>query len=397
MDVAQIIEKRFIPEIIVDKNSPDPLHLQLANSISKSIVKHRLKAGTALPYESWVAEEFSINRNTVHRAYGKLITDGFAQELNGRRGIFVADTAKKKYMSPFPGIGIITSNNFSDFIYKSSQNSLAYFSGIIDRATETKHSAVFLHLPNTQDTVEIQRWVDDTIPRLSGIVHFGRGPSQSNLPLRILLEYKQIPQVLISGYSMIPNISNVCGDVLSGGMSAAELLMNNGHRRIGMITGVFSRGKNDFFVQYAEDRPRIMAECFMKCNLKTDPKWICPFDGKSDRLATSIRKILGMKEHPTAFWCQNDIIAIETINVLNSFGLNVPGDISIIGFDDVREGSVSNPPLTTIRLPCYSIGRQAVDLLMDLFENGSPGDARNEKIPTSLVIRESVGKVTGGQ
>ena len=398
MNSPQMTDKRFVPKITVDKSSPNPLHLQLANSISKSIVKHRLKAGTALPYENWIAGEFEINRNTVHRAYEKLISDGFAKELNGRRGIFVADAARKKYMPAFPAIGIVTSDNFSDLVYKSSQNSLAYFSGVIDRATETKHSAIFLHLPDAEDKAEkIQQWIDDTVPRLSGIVHFGRGSQKNDLSLRMLLEHKQTPQVLISGFSELPHISSVNGDVSSGGMSAAELLKSNGHRKIGVLSSFFSSKKDDLLNYYAGERPQMMIECFRKCNLRIDPEWISLSEGGEKTLKKNIRKILNMKERPTAFWCQNDNIAIEAIRILNGFGLDVPGDISIIGFDDVKEGASSNPPLTTIRQPCYALGQQAVDLLIDIFKNGSPGDARNVKIPTTLVGRESVGRVAAGR
>lgn len=398
MDSQQIVDKRFMPEIAVDKNSPDPLHLQLANSISKSIVKNRLKAGTALPYENWIAEQFEINRNTVHRAYGKLISDGFAQELNGRRGVFVADTARKKYMPAFPAIGIVTADNFSDLVYKSSQNSLAYFSGVIDRATETKHSSIFLHLPNAEDKADkIQQWIEDTVPRLSGIVHLGSGSHKKNLPLRMLLEYKQIPQVLISGFSSIPHISSVYSDVYSGGTVAADLLLKNGHRKTGVLSSFINQKKDALFNYYAGERAATMTECFRKCGLKIDPAWISIYDNEVKYLKANIRKMLDMKEHPTAFWCQNDDIAIDAIKILNEFGLSVPRDISIIGFDDVKEGSNCNPPLTTIKQPCYSIGRQAVDLLIDIFENGTPGDARTVKIPTSLVVRESVGRVAEGR
>ncbi len=398
MDSPQVTDKRFVPKIKVDKSSPNPLHLQLANSISESIVKHRLKAGTALPYEIWIAEELEINRNTVHRAYEKLISDGFAQELDGRRGIFVADTAKGKYMPPFPAIGIVTSDNFSDIVYKSSQNSLAYFSGVIDRATETKHSSIFLHLPNTENNPDtIQQWIEDTVPRLSGIVHLGSGSHKKNLPLRMLLEHKQTPQILISGFSVIPHISSVYSDVSGGGTAAAELLLKNGHRKIGVLSSFINQNKNELFNYYAGERTIMMTECFRKCGLKIDQNWISIYDNKEETLKGNIRKILDLKEHPSAFWCQNDDIAISAIKILNEFGLDVPRDISIIGFDDVKEGSSCNPPLTTIKQPCYSIGRQAVDLLIDIFENGSPGDARTEKIPTSLVVRKSVGRVAWSQ
>jgi DNA-binding LacI/PurR family transcriptional regulator len=398
MDKQKTADKRFMPEITVDKSSPDPLHLQLANSISKSIVKHRLKAGTALPYENWIAGEFEINRNTVHRAYEKLISDGFAKELSGRRGIFVADAARKKYMPAFPAIGIVTSDNFSDFLYKSSQTGLAYFSGVIDRATETKHSSIFLHLPNPEDKAgKIQQWIDDTVPRLSGIVHLGSGSQKNTLPMKMLFEHKQIPQVLISGFSMTPHISSVYGDVYSGGTAAADLLQNSGHRKIGILSSFINQEKDSLFNYYAGERAKTMVECFRKSRLTIEPGWISIYDNKKESLNANIREILAMKEHPTAFWCQNDNIAIDAIKILNDMGLNVPGDISIIGFDDIKEGLNCNPTLTTIKQPCYSLGRQAVDLLVDIFENGSPGDARNVKIPTSMVVRESVGRVARGR
>lgn len=395
MDLQKTIENIFMQDIKLDKNSLDQLHLQVANSISRSIVRHRIKAGTALPYEIWIAEKYRLNRNTVHKAYEKLISDGFAEKIPGRKGIVVSDDAKKKYMSPFPAIGIVTSGNFTDFLDKSSQTNLGYFSGVIDRANDTKHSSIFLHLPNAEEKEEkIQQWIEDTVPRLSGIVHLGRGASEKGLAMRILLEHKQIPQVLISGFSTMQHISSVYGDVHCGGMSAGELLRNKGHRKIGILSTFINNKKDGLFNYCASERVRIMTECFRKCNLRVEPEWISISAPKEEGIyRENIRRILDMKEHPTAFWCQNDYNAFDAIKIFNDLGLDVPGDISIIGFDDVRECASGNPPLTTIRQPCYSIGRQTVDLIIDLFENGIPGDARNVKVPTELVVRDSVGRV----
>lgn len=384
--------KNLISEILIDKESAQPLHLQIAVSLRQNIIRNRFKPGTAMPSERWLAEEFEINRNTVHRAYETLASEGLVEEKTGRNGLFIAAGAKGKYKPPFPAIGIVMPSNFSEFVVTLSQNGINYLSGIIDRATEAIHSTMILTLPDVNERTEtIEHWLEDNIPRLSGIVHLGSRVQGHDLPFEMLLENKLIPQVFISGYSEKAHISSVYGDVITGGMSAAELLREYGHRKIGILAGVHEiDSSKSFFNYYAAERYRLMLDCFRKCNLDVNNEWLSFSNGTFDSIKSEIDRIMQLPECPTAFWCHNDDMALKAIRSLKELGFKVPDDVSVIGFDDIREGGTGKPALTTIKQPCYAVGRQAVNLALDIFEHGMPGSAKSIKVPTALIVRESV-------
>ena len=119
------------------------------------------------------------------------------------------------------------------------------------------------------------------------------------------------------------------------------------------------------------------------------------------------------KNLPTAFFCMNDIIAYGCIRALRNRGIRIPDDVSIIGFDDLPSSSLSEPPLTTIRVSTQRIGLRALEKLSERIIGypeeiseisadvadqdaassirGSPPE--NILIPGRLVVRESVRKL----
>lgn len=100
------------------------------------------------------------------------------------------------------------------------------------------------------------------------------------------------------------------------------------------------------------------------------------------------REMFNSSEIPTAVVAANDMMALGVIEECHTRGLQVPGDISIVGFDDIAFASLSNPPLTTVCLPRVELGRKAVEALMATIEHpDSQGVEIN--IPTYLVLRDS--------
>lgn len=385
----------FLKEVSIDKASPIPLHLQIADNIKGIIVKNRIRAGYPLPYETWVAENFHINRNTVHRAYESLVAEGFLEEKKGKRGIFVAETANKKYIQPFPSVGILLNGTFYNYLKTSNQYMSEYLGGVVDRAAETQHSAMILNLPDINGNPErIDHWLEKTVSRLTGIVHLGQSFEESDSRYRKLLDYKNIPQVFVSGSSALSHISSVSGDLSSGAIALAELLKDNGHDRIAVFATYVTEKKEKYAFNYNSGfRGMKIAECFKKAGLNVENDFFIKCDETEENTRIGVKKLLSHRKHPEAFWCQNDIVALRVIKILREMGLRVPEDISVIGYDDIKEAAASTPPLTTIKNPTYTMGRYATDLLIELFENAEPGEARNVKVPTSLVIRGSVGPI----
>jgi DNA-binding LacI/PurR family transcriptional regulator len=392
--MSHLDKNLILSEIMIDKNSPEPFHLQLYKTLKRIIIKHRLEAGYALPSERQLSNTFELNRNTVHRAYQTLQDEGFVSSRPGSRGLFISEDAKSLYQPSFPCIGILLTCSFSDFISKGNKLGMNYLSGVIDRANELNHSTMIVNLPHLATSKEkVLEWRNDLISRLCGIIYFGDRGIENDFAFESLVTYKNLPQVFVSAHSAHTNVSNVVADVRSGGMAAAELLRENGHRKIGMILPALGIERDWGFINISHERQHVMKKCFESCGIQVKPEWITRECNDLTAITQQLDLILRSSDAPSAFWCQNDFTALCALDYFKAHNIRIPEDISLFGFDDIEEAAQSNPPLTSIRTGTYTIGRNAIDLVIDLFENGRPGESRTIKVPTSLSCRQSISKV----
>ncbi len=124
-----------------------------------------------------------------------------------------------------------------------------------------------------------------------------------------------------------------------------------------------------------------------------------PFDASLERfdgfwnVATAgalVEALLDEPSPPTAFVCGNDLLALGAIHRLHARGLHVPGDVAVGGFNDFQFSAYVSPPLTTVRIPGYELGRIAADRLISHLEGRLAPDAeRRVVLPVELVLRES--------
>lgn len=105
-----------------------------------------------------------------------------------------------------------------------------------------------------------------------------------------------------------------------------------------------------------------------------------------------VELLLGRDKLPTAIWCASDYMAIGAMNALKLHGLSIPGDISVMGHDDLYFGLYPNIGLTTFHTPMAELGKAAVRLAIDLIEHTNQVPPRQVFQP-SLIVRESTGPV----
>ena len=101
-------------------------------------------------------------------------------------------------------------------------------------------------------------------------------------------------------------------------------------------------------------------------------------------------RMLALSPRPTALICANDDMAAGALSVAHARGLQVPGDVSISGFDDTPVSAIVWPPLTTVHQPLKAMGGEAVRLLSERITGGG-GDWAFRTLPHSVVVRESAG------
>ena len=98
---------------------------------------------------------------------------------------------------------------------------------------------------------------------------------------------------------------------------------------------------------------------------------------------------------PTAFFADNDMIALGAVKALSDHGIRVPEDISIIGFDDLPFSSISAPPLTTLRVPKQEMGRVAVRRIAEIIKTGEDLCLKQQVLP-AFIERKSVKTISNG-
>ena len=104
-------------------------------------------------------------------------------------------------------------------------------------------------------------------------------------------------------------------------------------------------------------------------------------------------ELLRMLSPPTAIFCANDLMALGAMEAASELGLCVPEDLSVMGYDDQELARYTHPPLSTLVLPNYEMGRRATDLLIDLAVHNKPIRPMTIKIDGPLIERASVGPV----
>jgi LacI family transcriptional regulator len=107
---------------------------------------------------------------------------------------------------------------------------------------------------------------------------------------------------------------------------------------------------------------------------------------REDTARQAALEMLGRVNRPSAIFAANDITGLEIMRVAAELGLDVPRDLSIIGFDDVPEASTSSPALSTVRQPMQTLGAEAARLLLALMRGETP-DVTHITLPTRLIPR----------
>ena len=379
-------------EITLDSGKPELLFVQLADELRRLINSTSFNDDTVLPSARKLADFLKINRVTVGKAYIELLKCGMIERKSSR--VFrISENQRRKNMEPYPNIGVILPCRFSDWIDMHGAMSLLYIKGIIDSAAEKHLATIMLELPPlSASTTEIEEFNKGLMKRLIGIVHLGGRASFPDRPLEAVMRNEKLPQVLISAYPEMPNIGAVVFDTYSGARALAEQLCAMRHKKVGLIlysSGFDAVGRDGYFSYASFRRAREMREVFLEYGLDCDSRYCCFGCNSFHATVNALRQKKTSGEFPSVFWCQNDDVAHWCISALKQLDIDVPQDISVVGFDGTS-ASREEDGLTTISLPFYAIGRRAVHSLLDYYENGISDSNRLSYLQTFLVSKKTL-------
>lgn len=184
-----------------------------------------------------------------------------------------------------------------------------------------------------------------------------------------------------SGLSGFP-IDWVSADDERIGSDATMHLHLKGHRRIATITGPPS-------AEPGSARLAGYVKAMGELGLETDANLCAVGDWTREGGAAALYRLLDQDEPPTAVFCANDLMAIGALDAALESGLDVPGDLAIVGVDDIDAAGLVRPGLTTVRVPAQDIGRAAGDLLLHRIAEGTTTSHRHVLVQHSLIQRQS--------
>lgn len=191
------------------------------------------------------------------------------------------------------------------------------------------------------------------------------------------------PVVAVDAHTGTSGLPTVSSDNLKGAIVATEHLIRLGHRRIGFLAG-----RPD--LESAQLREQGYRQALGAAGIVIDPELVLVGGYTAADAAAPARQLLQMDDPPSAVFAANDLSAIETIEAAQALGLRVPDDVSVVGFDNVPESALIDPPLTTIDQSIQQMGFEAVRLLIALIEDPSRPPV-HVTLPTELVVRQSSG------
>jgi DNA-binding LacI/PurR family transcriptional regulator len=213
------------------------------------------------------------------------------------------------------------------------------------------------------------KWVDALIVTSSWVGGFYDQLTELHAPL-----------VLINNQQPGEYTYSVRSDDLRGGALAGEYLAGLGHTRIAYVAGPER-------AMASQLRLRGCQEALQARGIAIPKDWIVAGTGQPEAGERAVQALLRASPRPTALFCYNDATAMGGLRAAKEAGLRVPGDLSILGYDDIAAAPYLDPPLTTVAQKKYALGQQATEMALALIQGRQ--DVQDALLQPQLVIRSS--------
>lgn len=343
-----------------------------------------------------IADAVGVSRMTVSNAFSR--PDQLSQTLRDR---ILATAAELGYAGPDPAarglatgtagsIGVLLTDSLG---YAFADEVAAGFVGAV--AEDVAPTGMALTLLTTHGTAD--RLPARDVPLDGALVYSCKERSDAvDWLRRRRLPLVFVDQVPVAGYDSV-NI-----DDRGGARLAAEHVVALGHRQVGILTsmtdgpvGVQSDPVATAAKAVGRERMVGWLEALHGAGIEPVVVQVDGFDVTAGR--TGAELLLSQNPRPTAILCISDVIANEVIQSARRAGLDVPGDLSVVGFDDAPLATRVNPALTTVRQDVAAKGRAAAAALLERIaaeKDGTHARRRPKRVvlPVELVVRESTAR-----
>jgi len=258
-----------------------------------------------------------------------------------------------------------------------------FFSLVMDGAEEACKTAglelvvVYLDKRNSEYQEQIRWLVSDST---SGIVIIGSELEEEELDR---FRITKCPVVLIDYWCNDMSFNAFMANNSASMFLVVDYLVKKGHKKIGYL-----RGKIRVYPFRA--RSAALQKILAQNNLQLPDKYVVTISTSMEGSYKDMAAYLKTNpELPTAFFADNDVIAVGAMKALKEYGYRIPEDISLIGFDDLPFCEITSPKLTTIRTVKREVGQTAVEKILDMVKNGDHIKTKVE-FSTTFIERDSV-------
>jgi DNA-binding LacI/PurR family transcriptional regulator len=356
-------------------------HVRIYNEIKRQLLCGEYRDGDKLPTENEYSARFAVSRPTVTKALNALEEEGFIVRKTGS-GSYVRPRAaapKSRLLGLFiPGLGRgeIFEPICAEIASAAERNGFSLLWSGFEK-TDKMH-------PLSSAAIA-RRYIDNGA---SGVffqpLEHWPGYDEMNRNVVELFDGAGVPIVLVdSDYLRFPRRSRfdlVGLDNFRAGYDAARCFLDGGADRVDFLMRPYSADTVSL-------RVRGYAAALFDAGIDPDPSWIRTGYPEDEAFVRKIVRGNGADR----IVCANDETASSLLATLELLGVAVPGEVGIIGFDDVRYARHLKVPLTTIRQPCEEIGRLAVETMLWRIENPDR-PPRTVSVAGTLIPRQSCGR-----
>lgn len=355
----------------VNKDSVVPRYLQVKRYLKAQILGNRLKG--KIPSERNLAEQCEVSYLTVRRSVGELVEEGLLYRERGR-GTFVSELgkiSKRTYnvalvVPPMYGMG--------------SQYFAWVFSGLEGECH--KHRYALFFATDASELLPMGPRAERQLARkVDGIIVFHMHTEGEDA--QIIRMSRFVPVVVLNEVVEGANIPSVVVDSFGGAHQAVKYLLDLGHRRIGHVTGPLDS-------MPGTERLEGYKSALTDAGVPVDEELISEGAFTFQTGYDGTQRLLSLSAPATAIFCANDGMMIGAMRWIYENGLSIPGDVSLVGFDNIATAARTYPPLTTVDGMMQEIGRTAFGVLQEMIETGETSfKDRKKVVPTKLIVRDS--------
>ena len=376
--------------LTIDRNSSEPIYLQLRGHLIERIRSNQLQPGGRLPSIRQLSRQLGVAPLTVWNAVKTLASEGILLS-NGGRGTFVTEQALSLLDGPTgDGADASAATNES----RASQKVALILPSLGDPFTASisrgvrdgfadEDWAISVFDTHEDDDIEINCLRRLREENLSGAIIHPTGSPESALEIiRAILD--GIPLVLVDRPLQDVPCWYATSDNHRGGTLAAAHLLDRGRKRIAMVSGTLH-------ATTVRQRLQGLLDETARRGVPVYHNYIVDTDGPSETVASAVKNLLALPEPPDGIFFGNDYDGMAGLQAIKEAGRSVPEDISVVGFDGHPLTPVFHPAMTTVQQDGVAIGRAAAELFREQLARPASERIRAEHriVPVELVVRQS--------